>query len=214
MDCRREKGSLVGVDGTILYQESLLMTSSWYTSGCQVLVCWDFDKVIDNPVHHCEFVLFSPWLKVLPTKFLQYWSDTAGLAVVIVAKPGSTPLYRLHFGYVGFCYRIPYFRSIFKLWTNYGFVAFGLDILWTALKISTEEGCSLIGLFRHCFNMVVPGHIIIVYSDSKVLGFRSFIQGLSVNVVGSLYDLSLIGDPDVFALVWVKNHLPFSFPFL
>ena len=52
--------------------------------------------------------------------------------------------------------------------------------------------------------MAVPGQSI-VYSDSKVLGFRSFIQGLSVNVVGSLYDLSLVGDPDVFALVWVKT---------
>ena len=102
-DCRREKGSLVCVDGTILYQESLLMTSSWYTSGCQVLVCWDFDEVIDNTVHHCDFVLFSSWLKVLPTKFLQHWSDIAGSAVVIVAKPGGTPLYRLHFDCVGFC---------------------------------------------------------------------------------------------------------------
>ena len=35
-----------------------------------------------------------------------------------------------------------------------------------------------------------------------------------MNVVGSLYDLSLVDDPDVFALVWVKNHLPFSFPVL
>ena len=61
--------------------------------------------------------------------------------------------------------------------------------------------------------MAVPGQSI-VYSDSNVLGFRRFIQGLSVNVVGSLYDLSLVGDPDVFAFVWVKNHLPFSFPFL
>ena len=57
--------------------------------------------------------------------------------------------------------------------------------------------------------MAVPGKSM-VYSDSKVLG----IKGLSVNVVGSQYDLSLVGDPDVFALVWVKNHLPFSFPFL
>ena len=38
-------------------------------------------------------------------------------------------------------------------------------------------------------------------SDAKVLGFTSFIQGLSVNVVGSLYEVSLVGDPDVFALV-------------
>ena len=110
------------------------------------------------------------------------------------------PLYRLHFGHAGFCYRVPYHQSIFKLWTNYGPVAFGLDILWTARKISTEEGCSLIGLFRHCIDMAVPGQSI-VYSDSKILGFRSFIQGLSVNVVGSLYDLSLAGDPDVFAIV-------------
>ena len=72
---------------------------------------------------------------------------------------------------------------------------------------------SLIGLFRHCIDMAVPGQSI-VYRDSKVLGFRSFLQGLSVNVVGSLYDISLVGDPDVFALVWVKKHLPFSFPFL
>ena len=35
-DCRREKGSIVGVDGTILFQESFLVTSSWYTSGCHV----------------------------------------------------------------------------------------------------------------------------------------------------------------------------------
>ena len=96
---------------------------------------------------------------------------------------------------------------------NYGLVAFGLDILWTARKISMEEGCSLIGLFRHCIDMAVPGQSI-VSSDSKVLGFRSSIQSLSVNVVGSLYDLSLVGDLDVFTLVWVKNHLPFSFPFL
>ena len=82
-----------------------------------------------------------------------------------------------------------YHRSIFKLWTNYGLVAFGLDIIWTAQKISTEEGCSLIGHFRHCIDMAVPGQSI-VYSDSKVLGFGSFIQGLSVNIVGSLYDLA------------------------
>ena len=69
--------------------------------------------------------------------------------------------------------------------TNYGLVAFGFDILWTARKISTEEGCSLIRLFRHCIDMAVPGQSI-VYSDSKVLGFRSFIQILSLNIVGSL----------------------------
>ena len=51
----------------------------------------------------------------------------------------------------------------------------------------------------------------IVYSDSKVLGFKSFIQGMSVNVVGSLYGRSLVGDPDMFALVWVKNNSFFSF---
>ena len=61
--------------------------------------------------------------------------------------------------------------------------------------------------------MSAPGKSI-VYSDSKVFDFRSFIQGLSVDVVRSLYDLSLVGDPDVFALVWVKSHLPFFFPFL
>ena len=86
----------------------------------------------------------------------------------MVAKPGGTPLYRLHFGYVGFYYRVPYCRSIFKLWTNYGLVAFGLDILWTARKISTEEGCSLIWPFRHYIDMAVPGQSI-VYSDSKYL---------------------------------------------
>ena len=85
-----EKRIPIGVDGIILYQESLLMASSWYTSGCQVLVCWDFSEVIDNPVHHCDFVLFSPWLRVLPTKFLSYWSDTAGSAAVTVASCGRT----------------------------------------------------------------------------------------------------------------------------
>ena len=44
--------------------------------------------------------------------------------------------------------------------------------------------------------MAVPGQNI-VYSDAKVLGFRSFIQGLSVNIVGTLYDRSLVGDPGV-----------------
>ena len=68
--------------------------------------------------------------------------------------------------------------------------------------ISTEEGYSLIGLFRHYIFMAVLEQSI-VYSDSKVLGFRSFIQGLTVNIVGSLYDLWLVCDPDVFALVWV-----------
>ena len=106
----------------------------------------------------------------------------------------------LHFGYVGFCNRVPYRRSIFKLWANYGLVAFGLDILWTLRKISTEEGCSLIGHFRHCIDMAVPEQSI-VNSDPKILGFRSFSQGLSVNVIGSLYCLSLVGDPDMFALV-------------
>ena len=75
-------------------------------------------------------VLFSPWFKVLPTKFLQHWSESGSLAVVTVAKPGSTPLCRLHFDYVGFCYSVPYHQSIFKLWMNYGLAA--------------EEGYSLI----------------------------------------------------------------------
>ena len=61
--------------------------------------------------------------------------------------------------------------------------------------------------------MAVPGQSI-VYRDYKVLGFSSFIQGLSMNVVGSLYDLSFVGDLDMFTLVRIKNHLPFSFPFL
>ena len=38
--------------------------------------------------------------------------------------------------------------------------------------------------------MAVPGQCI-VYSDSKVFGFRSFFQGLSVNAVGSLYGLNV-----------------------
>ena len=32
----------------------------------------DFNKVIDDPVHYCDFVLFSSGLKFLPTKFLQH----------------------------------------------------------------------------------------------------------------------------------------------
>ena len=53
--------------------------------------------------------------------------------------------------------------------------------------------------------MTVPV-ICFVYSDSNLLGFRSFIQCLSVNVVGSLYDLSFIGDPYMFALVWYRHR--------
>ena len=133
--------------------------------------------------------------------------------ILIVAKPGGTSLYRLHFGYVEFCYTVPYLQSIFKLWTNCGLAAFGLDILWTARKISTDEGCSLIGLFRHCIDMAVPGQSI-VYSGSKILGFRSFIQGLSMKVVGIQYVLSLVCDPDVFAPVmeyWYLYLLEYCF---
>ena len=47
----------------------------------------DINEGIDDLVHHYDFVLLSPQLKVLPTKFLQYCSGTAGSAVVTVAKP-------------------------------------------------------------------------------------------------------------------------------
>ena len=42
----------------------------------------------------------------------------ADSAVVIAAKPGGTPLYRLQLGNVGLCYRIAYRRRILELWTN------------------------------------------------------------------------------------------------
>ena len=114
------------------------MSFCCYAGGYQVQVCRDFNEVIGNPIHHCCFVLISPWLKVLPSKLLQHWRDTAGLAVVTAAKPGGRPLYRLQFGNVGFCYRVLYCPSVLELWTNYGLVAFGLDILWAAWKISVS----------------------------------------------------------------------------
>ena len=58
--------------------------------------------------------------------------------------------------------------------------------------------------------MAVPGQCI-VYSDSNVLGFRIFIHGLSVNVVASLYDFLLVGDPDMFAFVY-EAPLYYLFP--
>ena len=49
--------------------------------------------------------------------------------------------------------------------------------------------------FCHCINVAVSGQF-------------------TVHVIYSLYDISLVSDPDMFALAWVKYHLPMSFPFL
>ena len=68
--------------------ESLILSCSCYTHDCHVLTYRDFNEVIDDPVRYDDFVLRSPWLKVLPTEFLQDWSDTAGLAVVIIHTAG------------------------------------------------------------------------------------------------------------------------------
>ena len=43
---------------------------------------------------------------------------------------------------------------------------------------------------------------------------KHFIEDTGSLSVTVRNDLSLVGDPDVFALIWLKNHLPFSFPFL
>ena len=65
-----------------------------------------------------------------------------------------------------------------ELWTY----SIWLDILWTAQKISKEEDCSLIGLFRHCIDIAVPGH--------------SIVYSAYVSVVRSLLDYgSIIWDP-------------------
>ena len=107
-----------------------MVSSCCYARGYQVLAYRDFNEVIDDPIQNCCFVLISSGLKVLPTKPLQHCSDTAGSTVVIAAKPGGTPLYRLQFGNVGFCYKIPYPRIILELCKNSGLVAFGLNSFW------------------------------------------------------------------------------------
>ena len=54
--------------------------------------------------------------------------------VVSAAKPGSTPMFRLQFGNVGLCYRVPYHQRILSLWTNYG--------LWQAGGEAKERNAS------------------------------------------------------------------------
>ena len=64
-------------------------------------------QVIDDPVYHCDFVLVSPWFKVLPIKFLQHWNDTACSEVITAAKLTASPCRLLQFGNVEFCYTVP-----------------------------------------------------------------------------------------------------------
>ena len=54
-----ERRTFVGVEGTIYWQESLMMSSCCYICGYQTLACRDFDKAIDGPMHNCGFVLVS-----------------------------------------------------------------------------------------------------------------------------------------------------------
>ena len=39
-------------------------------------------------------------------------------------------------------------------------------------------------------------------------------QGLAMYIVGHLYDLVFVCNPDVFAFIWVEHCLPVLFPYL
>ena len=125
---------------------------------------------------------------------------------------------RLQFGTVGFCYRRPYRRSILELWTNYGLVAIGLNILWAVRKISGKESCSLVGPFCHCISVVAPDSLLSMVTSRYSAFVVSFLACHEcvcfIFIFLSLYDISLVGDPDMCALVRVKYHLSIPFSFL
>ena len=46
-----------------------------------------------------------------------------------------------------------------------------------------------------------------VNSDYKVLSLCGLYQGLAVNIVGRLYDLAFVCNPDEFTFIYVEHHL-------
>ena len=83
-------------------------STSCYTHGCQALACREFNEVICDPVHHCSALDLT---EGLPYKSLAALDDTAGSAVVIAAKLGGMPLYRLQFSNTGFYNMIKEYSS-------------------------------------------------------------------------------------------------------
>ena len=61
--------------------------------------------------------------------------------------------------------------------------------------------------------MAVPRQFV-VNSDSNVLNVCGLFQGLAVYIVGRLYDLAFVCNPDVFTFICVEHHLLVFFPFL
>ena len=61
--------------------------------------------------------------------------------------------------------------------------------------------------------MAVPRQFV-VNGDSEVLCLCNLLQSLAVNIIRRLNDVSLVCDPDVFALVWIEHHLPVLIPLL
>lgn len=66
-DCWQKEGSLDGIDGTIYWRESMVVFSSCYTCAVRYwpVACRNFNKVIGDPVQHCDFVPGLLWSQAL-----------------------------------------------------------------------------------------------------------------------------------------------------
>ena len=96
------------VQGRLWYNGFHVVTScSTDQGGDQEWLRWNANQAIHNSIKHCSLGLLSPFLKGVPTKFVQHCSNAACPVIVSLYKMGRASLDHLKFLDDGICIGVP-----------------------------------------------------------------------------------------------------------
>ena len=108
-------------------------------------------------------------------------------------------------------HRVPDGACIFKDWAYEGFVALQASFSTCKIKVSLKEKPYVVGLGTDYINVSIPSEAF-GESYSKVFSFIDFFQITSMDVVGSIDSVALVGKSYDLALVGMELHLPLFLP--
>ena len=147
----------------------------------------------------------SALLKTFPFKGSRHLCDATCVVVVIPDESSSPTLSSFQLSYVDVW--VSNSCCIFHFGPDECLVAGVLDVLrtvWRAVgHVSAKKGSDTVCLLGNCINMCIPRQYV-TDQDSQVLCILGVSEFFDMDGVVGINRLSLFGDPNYFAFVWVK----------
>ena len=139
---------------------------------------------------------------------VQEISDCTGFSLVAVFyKPGGSPLYSFNIVAVLLSMWVPHAAGVFQTRKNEGKVGLTFNILWTGIKITSDETKGPVSLPHNVFYMKAPiqigGQLVFPVRMMRYRFQRSSIHCILMNDW-----VSRPTDPHDLTFVTIEGHLP------